>query len=132
MSAVNTVSAMLTRLVAALILALVVSPARAAPCGGDFATFLAAMSREAQADGISRAVIDQAFAGVAQDQAVLAFDRRQRGTFRKSFEDYAATRVTGGRISRGKQLMQRHAALDRKSTRLNSSHIQKSRMPSSA
>jgi lytic murein transglycosylase len=42
---------------------------------------------------------------------VLAFDHRQRGTFRKSFEDYAATRVTAGRIKRGRQLLQRHAAL---------------------
>ena len=32
---------------------------------------------------------------------MLAFDRRQRGTFRKSFEEYAATRVTAGRIKRG-------------------------------
>ena len=85
--------------------------ARAAQCGGDFGTFIAAMSREAAAAGVSRAVIDQAFAGVSQDQAVLAFDRRQRGTFRKSFEEYAATRVTAGRISRGRQMMQRHAAL---------------------
>jgi lytic murein transglycosylase len=85
--------------------------ARAAQCGGDFGTFIAAMSREAAAAGVSRAVIDQAFAGVSQDQAVLAFDRRQRGTFRKSFEEYAATRVTAGRIKRGLQLMQRHAAL---------------------
>ena len=28
------------------------------------------------------------------DQAVLSFDRRQRGTFRKTFEEYASTRVT--------------------------------------
>jgi lytic murein transglycosylase len=56
-------------------------------------------------------VIDQAFAGVTQDQAVLSFDRRQRGTFRKTFEEYAATRVTGGRIKTGKALMARHAAL---------------------
>jgi lytic murein transglycosylase len=41
----------------------------------------------------------------------LAFDRRQRGTFRKSFEDYAVTRVTAGRIKRGRQMLQRHAAL---------------------
>jgi membrane-bound lytic murein transglycosylase B len=51
------------------------------------------MSREAAAAGISRTVIDSAFAGLTQDGAVLAFDRRQRGTFRKSFEEYAATRV---------------------------------------
>ena len=42
---------------------------------------------------------------------MLAFDRRQRGTFRKSFEEYAATRVTAGRIKTGQALMQRHAAL---------------------
>src|SRR5262245_30527020 len=95
-------------LLGAVILA---TPAGAAQCGGDFNAFVAAMSREAAAGGISREVIGSAFAGVTQDPAVLAFDRRQRGTFRKSFEDYAATRITTGRISRGKQLLVRHAAL---------------------
>jgi lytic murein transglycosylase len=86
-------------------------PASAATCGGDFNAFLSAMSREAAAAGISRTVIDSAFAGVTPDAAVLAFDRRQRGTFRKTFEEYAATRVTPERIRRAKQLMQRHATL---------------------
>ena len=90
---------------------LVATPAAAATCGGDFNTFLAAMGREAAAAGVSRAVIDSAFAGVTPDPAVLAFDRRQRGTFRKSFEDYARTRVIPARINRAKNLMQRHAAL---------------------
>ncbi|MFD2182768.1 lytic murein transglycosylase [Rhodoplanes azumiensis] len=88
-----------------------VAPARAAPCGGDFDTFLAAMAREAQAQGVSRAVIEQAFAGVTPDPAVLAFDRRQRYTFKKSFEEYAATRVIPARIKRARALMQKHAAL---------------------
>ena len=87
------------------------APAGAATCGGDFNSFLSAMSREAAAAGISRSVIDSAFAGLTPDGAVLAFDRRQRGTFRKSFEEYAATRVIPARIKRAKQLMQRHAAL---------------------
>src|SRR3954468_6693749 len=90
---------------------LIAAPAYAAQCGGDFHAFLAAMGREAQTAGVSRAVIDNAFAGVTQDQAVLAFDRRQRGTFRQSFEQYASTRVTAGRISKGRQMLQRHAAL---------------------
>src|SRR5262245_46578160 len=107
---------MLARTLAALFLALLlfalpVSPSFAAQCGGDFGQFLAAMGQEAQRAGVSRAVIDQAFAGVRSDPAVLAFDRRQRGTFRKSFEDYAATRVTGGRISGGRAMLSRHAAL---------------------
>ena len=92
----------ITRLVAAAAVSLLLSSAAlvpsalAAQCGGDFNAFLATMSREAQAQGVSRAVIDQAFAGVTQDQGVLSFDRRQRGTFRKSFEEYVATRVALG------------------------------------
>ncbi|MFL5085659.1 MAG: lytic murein transglycosylase [Xanthobacteraceae bacterium] len=87
------------------------APAGAAPCSGDFNAFLAAMGREAAAAGISRSVIDNAFAGVTLDPAVLAFDRRQRGTFRKSFEEYAATRVIPARLNRARGLMQRHTAL---------------------
>ena len=90
---------------------LLAAPAYAAQCGGDFNSFLAAMGREAQATGVSRAVIDSAFAGVSQDQNVLGFDRRQRGTFRKSFEEYARTRIIPARVTRAKSLLQRHAAL---------------------
>ena len=103
---------MIVRLLAACAAALVFTvSARAAPCGGDFSTFMATLAREAQAAGVSRATIDGAFAGITPDPAVLAFDRRQRGTFRKSFEEYAATRVTAGRIKTGRQLLARHAAL---------------------
>jgi lytic murein transglycosylase len=103
---------MIVRLLAACAAALVFTvSARAAPCGGDFSTFMATLAREAQAAGVSRATIDGAFAGITPDPAVLAFDRRQRGTFRKSFEEYAATRVTAGRIKTGRQLFARHAAL---------------------
>jgi lytic murein transglycosylase len=87
------------------------APARAAQCGGDFNSFVASMSREAQAAGISQAVISQALGGVTLDQAVLNFDRRQRGTFNKSFEQYVATRVGAGRIKTGRAMLQRHAAL---------------------
>ncbi|MFZ2156016.1 MAG: lytic murein transglycosylase, partial [Bradyrhizobium sp.] len=69
------------------------SPSHAARCGGDFNSFVAAMSAEAQAAGISPAVISQALGGVTQDPAVLNFDRRQRGTFNKTFEQYVSTRV---------------------------------------
>jgi len=103
---------MIKRFLAAFVLLVTLTPrAHAARCGGDFGTFVAAMSREAEAAGISRGVVESALAHVAPDQSVLAFDRRQRGTFRKSFEEYAATRVTAARIRRGKQLLLRHAAL---------------------
>jgi len=96
-------------LLAALLLAglLAAKPAHAAKCGGDFNAFIAEFSREAQAAGISPAPL----AGVTHDPNVMAFDRRQRGTFKKSFEDYAATRVTPPRIKRAKAMMQRHDAL---------------------
>ena len=96
-------------LVSVFVAVLLATPVCAAQCGGE--GFLAAMARDAQAQGVSRAVIDSAFAGVSLDPAVFAFDRRQHGTFRQSFERYAATRVTPARIKRAKILMQRHGAL---------------------
>ena len=36
---------------------------------------------------------------------MLAFDRRQRGTFRKTFEQYVSTRVGAGRINMGRQML---------------------------
>ena len=90
---------------------IVSTPGYAARCGGDFNTFVAAMSQEAQAAGVSQAVISQALSGVTQDPAVLAFDRRQRGTFNKTFEQYVSTRVGPGRINIGRQMLQRHGSL---------------------
>ncbi|HMF23639.1 MAG TPA: lytic murein transglycosylase, partial [Pseudolabrys sp.] len=105
-------SKFIPRFIALVFLAFPFVPsAQAAQCGGDFQTFLSAMARDAQAAGVSRSVVDQAFAGVTIDQAVLTFDRRQRNTFRKSFEEYAATRVVPARINRARKLMQAHAAL---------------------
>jgi lytic murein transglycosylase len=87
------------------------TPAFAARCGGDFNTFVAAMSQEASAAGVSQAVISQALGGVTQDPTVLNFDRRQRYTFNKSFEQYVSTRVGAGRINGGRAMLQRNAAL---------------------
>jgi len=104
---------MIARLFAAFLLSFIfATPTLAAQCGGDFNTFLASMAREAQAAGVSREVIGQAFAGIAPDQTVLSFDRRQRGMFHaKSFEEYARTRVIAPRINRARSLMQKHAQL---------------------
>jgi len=95
----------------AFILSLLASPASAAQCGGDFNRFVAEFSREAAAKGIPQGVIAQAFSGITHDPNVMAFDRRQRGTFKKSWEDYARTRVGPARVNRAKQMMKRHAAL---------------------
>jgi lytic murein transglycosylase len=108
----NTGSTMIRLPLAILFTLLLALPASAATCGGDFHIFIAAMSREAASAGVSRSVIDQAFASISPDQNVLSFDRRQRGMFHaKSFEEYAATRVIPPRINRAKKLMVSHAAL---------------------
>src|SRR5258707_14625520 len=60
------------------------TPTYAARCGGDFNTFVSAMSQEAAAAGVSQAVISQAFAGVTQDAAVVALHLAPRGPFNKS------------------------------------------------
>jgi lytic murein transglycosylase len=90
---------------------LLATPSHAARCGGDFNSFLASMAAEAQGAGISSSVTSSAFAGVTEDAAVLNFDRRQRYTFNKTFEQYVSTRVGSGRINGGRAMLQRHAAL---------------------
>src|ERR1700760_155182 len=89
----------------------VASPALAARCGGDFNSFVASMSQEAAAAGISQQVISQAFGGISIDQTVLNFDRRQRYTFNKAFEQEVSTRVGSGRINGGRAMLSRQAAL---------------------
>ena len=98
-------------LAAAFVLSLAGGSAQAARCGGDFNTFVATMAQEAQAAGVSASVTSAALSGVAPDAAVLAFDRRQRHTFNKTFEQYVSTRVGPGRIKMGRQMLLKHASL---------------------
>ncbi|CCE08055.1 conserved exported hypothetical protein [Bradyrhizobium sp. STM 3843] len=103
---------MLIRRLAVLFVACVAaSSAQAARCGGDFNSFIANVSADAQGAGISSATVSSALSGVTVDQGVLAFDRRQRYTFNKTFEQYVATRVGPGRINGARARLQRHAAL---------------------
>jgi lytic murein transglycosylase len=104
---------MIVRLLTAVSLSLALSlPAGAAQCGGNFNTFLNQMARDAQAAGVSSAVISQAFAGVSPDAKVMQFDRRQQRSFgHRSFESFARTRVTSARLKNAGALMRRHAAL---------------------
>jgi lytic murein transglycosylase len=90
---------------------LTATPALAARCGADFNSFLSQMSADAASAGISQATISQAFAGLSPDGGVLAFDRRQRYTFNKTFEQYVSTRVGSGRINGGRAMLSRYAAV---------------------
>jgi hypothetical protein len=87
------------------------TPSHAARCGGDFNSFVQNISADAASAGISQGVIASALGGVQQDMAVLNFDRRQRYTFNKTFEQYVSTRVGSVRINGGRAMLQRHAAL---------------------
>ena len=98
-------------LATAFVVCLAGGQAEAGRCGGDFNSFVANMTSEAQAAGVSASTTSAAFSGITEDGAVLAFDRRQRYTFNKSFEQYVSTRVGPGRINGGRALLQRHAAL---------------------
>src|ERR1700742_861417 len=86
-------------------------PALAAHCGGDFNTFVQSISAEAAAAGVSQGVVSSALGGVTEDGSVLAFDRRQRYTFNKTFEQYVSTRVGPARINGAGALLARNAAL---------------------
>ena len=85
--------------------------AQAARCGGDFNSFVASFSADAQNAGVPQSVISSSLAGITEDASVLAFDRRQRYTFKKTFEQYVSTRVGSGRINGAKAMLARHAAL---------------------
>jgi lytic murein transglycosylase len=98
--------------IAAFCLSLLIGPAAlAAPCGGNFGAFIDEISKEAVKAGVSRATAARAFAGVAPDPRVLAFDNRQQVAFSRSFEQYAAIAVTPRRVERGRKLLHKHRAL---------------------
>ena len=102
----------MTRLIALFLFALLsVSSAHAAQCGGDFNGFRRPWRATRRRQGVSRSVIDSAFAGVTHRPAVLAFDRRQHGMFQQELRGICRQPCPAPRIKRAKGLMLRHAAL---------------------
>jgi lytic murein transglycosylase len=84
---------------AALLTALA-APALAAPCGGDFGSFIAAMKGEVQRAGLSADEADRFFATARQDGKVLKADRSQ-GVFRKTFTEFSRSLISDSRIRNG-------------------------------
>jgi len=102
--------------VGALALCVLTEPAGAAPCGSSgagFGPWLEDFKREALAQGFSPKTLDAALAGVSYDRRVIGRDRGQR-IFRQSFETFSSRLVTPGRLSKGRTMLQRHAALLRR------------------
>ncbi len=88
-------------------------PARAESCGSSasgFGQWLEDIKREARANGLSQRTLDAALADISYDHAVIARDRGQR-IFHLSFEKFSSRLVTPSRLSKGRALLQRHAAL---------------------
>lgn len=95
----------------AISLTLLLSPslAQAAPCGGDFATWVQTFKREAAAKGISPKVVSAALDGVRPDPNVIRLDRNQKA-FKQSFQQFSTGRINQ-RIGKAKRLLKAHAGL---------------------
>jgi len=74
------------------------APAAAAPCGGDFSAFLAAMAEEAVAAGVPPDAAREFLSGARQDQKVLKADRSQ-GVFRKTFLEFSQSLISKSRLA---------------------------------
>ncbi len=74
------------------------TPAFAAPCGGDFATFLDAIRAEALEQGLPAEATDSFLSGARIDERVLKADRSQ-GVFRKPFLEFSQSLISKGRLS---------------------------------
>lgn len=83
---------------AALFALMLTTPAVAAPCGGDFGTFLQAMEAEAVAAGTPPDKAAAFFAGARIDEKVLKADRNQ-GIFRKTFLDFSQSLISKNRLA---------------------------------
>jgi lytic murein transglycosylase len=90
-------------------LAACATTASAAPCGGDFATWLQGVKQEAATHGISQRTIQIALESVAYDPGIIARDHAQ-GVFRQSFEQFSG-RMVPPRMARGRRMMQQYASV---------------------
>jgi len=75
-----------------------------------FEDWLGAFRQDAEAQGISPATLEAAFAGITPVERVIELDRRQP-EFLQTFADYLGRRVTASQAARGVTLLQEHAAL---------------------
>ena len=84
-------------------------PSRAAPCGGEFNTWLAEFKREAATQDISQRAIASALDSVVDDPVTLTRDRSQR-VFTQTFEQFSGRMISPDRLRKGPALLAQHAA----------------------
>lgn len=87
-------------------------PAMAAQCQppGGFSAFIQDFKKEASAQGIGQRGLS-ALDGLQLDNATIAYDRKVRASFKGTFEQFAAKRVTPARLNRAASYLKSHAAL---------------------
>ncbi|MBM6593071.1 lytic murein transglycosylase [Microvirga pudoricolor] len=98
----------LSALVAGLFMA---GNASAATCRdpAGFEKWLGDIEREAVQQGIPAPAVKTALDGVTFDQGVIKKDRGQ-GVFKQSFEQFAANRITAGRLRIGQNMLKKYAS----------------------
>src|ERR1700751_3236915 len=101
MRGARAVEAVVVLLGCLLTLAVSAAPASAAPCGGDFGSWLQGVKQEAAGKGISQNTIQAALSGVSYDPGIIARDHAQ-GVFRQSFDQFAG-RMVPPRMARGRR-----------------------------
>jgi lytic murein transglycosylase len=100
-------------MITVLAAALAAAPASAQTCGNDasgFEAWVPQMRAKVVGQGISAATATSALAGVSYDSNIIRLDRSQR-SFKLSFEDFYAKRVSKSLINRGQRQLQTNAAL---------------------
>lgn len=98
---------------AGMVLVATAAGATAQGCGSNgagFGAWLAQYKARAQSQGISAQTIAAALADVSYDPTVIRLDRSQR-SFKLSFEQFYARRVSSSLMSRGRRLMAQHKGL---------------------
>jgi lytic murein transglycosylase len=112
MTPVRTLSALIASLLLSLavFLALAGPLHAAAPCGGDFETWLSEFEREAATQGISRRAIAASLDGLTPDPAVISRDHRQ-GVFTQTFEQFSGRMISPDRMRKGTAVLARQAGL---------------------
>jgi lytic murein transglycosylase len=91
-------------------------PSVAADCGNTGAGFDSWLSRyksKVASQGISQGTLAQTLSGVTYDPKVIRLDRSQK-SFKLSFEQFYARRVSSSLLNRGRRLMGQHAQLLRR------------------
>jgi lytic murein transglycosylase len=81
----------------------------AAACGGDFNAWLAGVSQDAAAQGVSQRTIQSSLTGITFDPAIIARDHAQ-GVFHQSFEQFSG-RMVPPRLAKAQRLLLQYASV---------------------